>query len=162
MYSSLSLLLVTLAGVLADGYTVTEDEQQIKIETPQLSAAVCRKGCTSGVARQSFLDKKTGFRDVGFGLDIVDWLMEPGSDGAYRDKLPKELLCHTGSSCVSVIPEAAGFRSQLLQISERENYKVLSQDRHEIPYFTPKAWCPDSITDPRNVGCLRRSRMEGR
>ncbi len=96
MYSPLSLLFVALAGVLADGYTVTEDEQQIKIETPQLSAAVCKKGYTSGVARQSFLDKKTGFRDAGFGLDIVDWLMEPGSDEAYRDRLPKELLYHTG------------------------------------------------------------------
>ncbi|MFO0864733.1 MAG: hypothetical protein U0744_08795 [Gemmataceae bacterium] len=37
------------------------------------------------------LDKKTGFRDLGFGLDIVDWLMEPGSDEAYRDKLDPEL-----------------------------------------------------------------------
>jgi hypothetical protein len=78
------------------GYTVTENEQQIQIETPQLSAAVCKRGYTSGVARQSFVDKKTGFRDAGFGLDIVDWLMEPGSDEAYRDKLPKELLYHTG------------------------------------------------------------------
>ena len=33
----------------------------------------------------------TGFRDAGFGLDIVDWIMEPGSDEAYRDKLPGDL-----------------------------------------------------------------------
>ncbi len=28
---------------------------------------------------------------MGFGLDIVDWLMEPGSDESYRDQLPKDL-----------------------------------------------------------------------
>jgi len=44
------------------------------------------------VAAQSLLDKKTGFRDAGYGLDIVDWIMEPGSDDAYRDQLDKELV----------------------------------------------------------------------
>ena len=29
--------------------------------------------------------------DAGFGLDIVDWLMEPGSDAAYRDHLSGDL-----------------------------------------------------------------------
>ena len=38
------------------------------------------------------MDKKTGFRDAGFGLDIVDWIMEPGSDEAYQEKLNKELI----------------------------------------------------------------------
>ena len=69
-------------------YRVEEDAAQIRIETPQLQAAVCKKGYVSGVQSQSFLDKKTGFRDPGFGLDIVDWIMEPGSDEAYRDQLP--------------------------------------------------------------------------
>ena len=44
--------------------------------TPQLEAVIRRKGYVTGVAAQSFLDKKTGFRDAGFGLDVVDW----GSD----------------------------------------------------------------------------------
>jgi hypothetical protein len=51
----------------------------------------------SGVAAQSFLDKQTGFRDAGFGLDIVDWIMEPGSDEAYRDRLTPELVYHAGN-----------------------------------------------------------------
>jgi len=38
------------------------------------------------------VDEKTGFRDAGFGLDIVDWIMEPGSDEAYQEKLNKELI----------------------------------------------------------------------
>jgi hypothetical protein len=40
---------------------------------------------------ESLLDRKTGARDVGYRLDIVDWLMEPGSDESYRDRLPGDL-----------------------------------------------------------------------
>jgi hypothetical protein len=73
-------------------YRVAETDDEIKIETPQLEAAVRKRGYVSGVSRQSLLDKKTGFRDPGFGLDIVDWIMEPGSDEAYRDQLEPELV----------------------------------------------------------------------
>ena len=65
---------------------VTESDEAIRIVTPELEAAVRKRGYVSGVARQSFLDKKSGFRDAGFGLDIVDWIMEPGSDKAYRER----------------------------------------------------------------------------
>jgi len=68
-------------------YLVREDDEAIYIETPLLQAAVRKKGYVSGVAAQSFVDKKTGFRDPGFGLDIVDWIMEPGSDEAYREQI---------------------------------------------------------------------------
>lgn len=73
-------------------YQVSEDAQFVRIETPELAAAICKKGYVSGVARQSFLDKKTGFHDPGFGLDIADWIMEPGSDAEYRDRLDPELV----------------------------------------------------------------------
>ena len=73
-------------------FQISEDAQFIRIETPELAAAICKKGYVSGVASQSFLDKKTGFRDPGFGLDIVDWIMEPGNDAAYRDRLDPELV----------------------------------------------------------------------
>ena len=68
-------------------YSVREDDEAIHIETPLLQAAIRKRGYVSGVAAQSFVDKKTGFRDPGFGLDIVDWIMEPGSDEAYRDQI---------------------------------------------------------------------------
>jgi len=71
---------------------VREDAEKIAIETAALSAVVRKKGYVTGVAGGSFVDKKTGFRDVGFGLDVVDWIMEPGSDEAYRDRLDKELV----------------------------------------------------------------------
>jgi hypothetical protein len=72
-------------------FKITEDDTRISIETPDLEAAVKKKGYVSGVEAGSLLDKKTAFRDLGFGLDIVDWIMEPGSDEAYRDKLPGDL-----------------------------------------------------------------------
>jgi len=86
-------------------YTVIESDKEIKIVTPQLEAAVRKKDYVTGVAAQSFLDKKTGFRDAGFGLDIVDWIMEPGSDAAYRDKLDRELVYRYGNSYHGNIPK---------------------------------------------------------
>jgi hypothetical protein len=79
-------------------YDVTENDEQIKIETPQLEAVVRKKGYVTGIAAGSLLDKQTGFRDAGFGLDIVDWIMEPGSDEAYRDQLPGEMVYQFGNS----------------------------------------------------------------
>lgn len=90
-------LVICAATACAADYQVTEMDDQIKIVTPQLEAAVRKKGYVSGVAAQSLLDKKTGFRDPGFGLDIADWIMEPGSDAAYRDQLTPELAYSTGN-----------------------------------------------------------------
>ncbi|MGV3721300.1 MAG: alpha-L-fucosidase [Actinomycetota bacterium] len=75
----------------AGGFEVTENDQEIRISGAALEAAIRKKGYVSGVAGGSFLDKKTGARDLGFGLDIVDWIMEPGSDEAYRDQLAGDL-----------------------------------------------------------------------
>lgn len=69
-----------------------EDADEIRIETDVLRAAVRKRGYVSGVAGGSFVDKQTGFHDAGFGLDIVDWVMEPGDDAAYRDRLPTEMI----------------------------------------------------------------------
>src|SRR5262245_9018539 len=88
------LLLTSLSGEpqsVPAGFDVQEDADQIRIVSPQLEAAVRKRGYVSGVAGGSFLDRKTGFRDAGFGLDIVDWIMEPGSDAAYRDQLSGDL-----------------------------------------------------------------------
>ncbi|MFO0888087.1 MAG: class I SAM-dependent methyltransferase [Isosphaeraceae bacterium] len=74
------------------GFEVREDEQAIRLSGGALDAAIARRGYVSGVVAGSLLDRKTGSRDLGFGLDIVDWLMEPGSDEAYRARLPRELV----------------------------------------------------------------------
>jgi hypothetical protein len=101
MPRTLPLLAVVLFGASlapAAEYTVTETDERIVIETPLLEAAVRKQGYVTGLERQSLLDKTTGFRDLGFGLDVVDWIMEPGSDAAYRDQLPKEMVYEFGNA----------------------------------------------------------------
>jgi hypothetical protein len=88
------LLLATIsAPALAEEKlwsTVTEDERAIKIETDKLEAVIPKKSpkqWMTGIEKGSFLDKATGFREVGDGLMVVDWLMEPGSDADWDPKL---------------------------------------------------------------------------
>jgi hypothetical protein len=76
----------------ANEFQVSEDDERIVISSPTLDAIVRKKDYVTGVAAGGFLDKKTGFRDAGYGLDIVDWIMEPGSDEAYRDQLKGDLV----------------------------------------------------------------------
>lgn len=95
----LSVTLLALLGnvVLAADYTVREVDDEILITTPQLEAAIRKKGYVTGVKAQSLVDRKTGAKDLGFGLDIADWIMEPGSDEAYRDQLPAEMVYRFGN-----------------------------------------------------------------
>ena len=79
-------------AAIAGDFQVTQDDDQIHIVGPELEATIRKRGYVSGVAGGSLLDRKTGARDLGFGLDIVDWLMEPGSDEAYRDQLPEHMV----------------------------------------------------------------------
>src|SRR5438552_1222990 len=69
---------------------VTEDERAIKIDTDKLEAVIPKKNprqWMTGIEKASFLDKATGFREVGDGLMVIDWLMEAGSDDAWSDKV---------------------------------------------------------------------------
>ena len=101
-----TLVLFSAVLLLSMGYRVAnaqsvkthEEEDKITIETPQLEAVIRKKGYVSGVAANSLLDRATGFRDAGFGLDIVDWIMEPGSDESYRDRLPTEMVYQFGNA----------------------------------------------------------------
>ena len=70
-------------------FQMHEAERRIRIETDDLEAAIPKKDpkhWMTGIEKGSFLDKATGFREVGDGLMVVDWLMEPGSDGEYADE----------------------------------------------------------------------------
>ncbi|HSU69046.1 MAG TPA: hypothetical protein VLJ39_19340 [Tepidisphaeraceae bacterium] len=78
---------------------VTEDDQQIRIETDAIQAVIRKKGYVSGIAAGSFVDKKTGAHDLGFGLHIMDFLLAPGwrEDGYGREakvhgNLPKHYV----------------------------------------------------------------------
>ncbi len=81
-----------LPALRAGEFRLAETRDQIDLETDTLHASIRKRGYVSGVYQQTFIDKKTGFRDAGFGLDIADWIMEPGSDQAYRDQLEPELV----------------------------------------------------------------------
>lgn len=52
----------------------------IHIETDYLKAEIHTEGYVSGVSAGTLLDKATGARDLGFGLSIVDFLLEDGQD----------------------------------------------------------------------------------
>jgi hypothetical protein len=69
---------------------LTEDDRAITVETKKLEAVIPKKNpkhWMTGIEKGSFLDKTTGFREVGDGLMVVDWLMEPGSDEAWDKRL---------------------------------------------------------------------------
>jgi hypothetical protein len=94
LVAALALLSCSPTGPRAPdepSFRVTEDPERIRIEGPALRAAVRKKGYVTGIEAGSFRDARTGFRDAGFGLHIVDWIMEPGSDAAYRDRLEGDL-----------------------------------------------------------------------
>lgn len=57
----------------------------IEVETDCYTAQVKVEGYVSGVAAGTFVDKKTGARELGFGLDIVDFLLEPGPDNEHYE-----------------------------------------------------------------------------
>ena len=59
----------------------TQSRGRILIATDQYRAAVSTEGYVSGVAAGSFHDKRTGAHDLGFGLSIVDFLLEPAPKG---------------------------------------------------------------------------------
>src|SRR5437773_1559791 len=54
---------------------------RLLIESDRYRAEIATRGYVSGVAGGSFLDKKTGARDLGHGLSVVDFLLEPAPDG---------------------------------------------------------------------------------
>jgi hypothetical protein len=54
---------------------------RIAIETDKIRAAIATEGYVSGVAAGTFVDKATGAHDLGFGLSIVDFLLEPAPEG---------------------------------------------------------------------------------
>jgi hypothetical protein len=69
---------------------VREDDRAIKIETDKLEAVIPKRDprqWMTGIEKGSFLDKATGFREAGDGLMVIDWLMEPGSDEAWSDRV---------------------------------------------------------------------------
>jgi hypothetical protein len=99
LLSLLSLSAPTGTGAEPKTIQVKESDTYIQIETEALQARIRKKGYVSGVERQTFVDKKTGASELGFGLHIMDFLMAPGwrDDGYSREarihgQLPKHYV----------------------------------------------------------------------
>ena len=81
---------VAQTSKVGDWATITEDENGIKIETDKIEAIIPKKNpkhWMTGIAKGSFVDKTTGFHEIGDGLMVIDWLMEAGSDADWADKV---------------------------------------------------------------------------
>ena len=105
-------------------YTITDTE--IKIETDSYSAIVARTGYVSGVKQGTFRDRRTGAVELGFGLDIADFLLEPEAGkpqdpafpyhypDAYHGNIPKRYvelpqICTQARSLPSEVCQGRGF-----------------------------------------------------
>jgi hypothetical protein len=85
----------------------------LRIETDSYYAVVQTEGYVSGVMAGSFMDKRTGACDQGFGLCIIDFLLEPGagfdtpSATQSRDDetTPSALRYHWGDAVHGNIPK---------------------------------------------------------
>src|SRR5205814_6577278 len=96
-----AILLATLALNTQAGNSIKVEEtaDYLQIDTDVLQARIRKKGYVSGVATGSLLDRKTGARDLGFGLHIMDFLMAPGwrdddysRDAKVHGDLPKHYV----------------------------------------------------------------------
>jgi hypothetical protein len=88
MHAALLAVLPALICQADPKIKVQETDTYVQIDTDTLQARINKKGYVSGIAAGTFLDKKTGARDIGFGLHIMDFLMAPGwrDDGYPREK----------------------------------------------------------------------------
>ena len=113
--------------------SVRRDNSVLCIETDEYYAAVQTEGYVSGVKGGSFVDKSTGACDQGFGLCVVDFLLEPGLDD---DSVPPALQYQWGDFVHGQIPkryvELPQFCTQAKQlrteIVESDDFVAVRQD----------------------------------
>jgi hypothetical protein len=118
--------LVALAAQAESPIKVEQTDAYVQIDTDALQARINKKGYVSGVAAGSLLDRKTGARDLGFGLHVMDFLMAPGwRDDGYRNdpvhgQLPKHYvegpqICTQAKALTPVITRGKDFTAVRLQ-----------------------------------------------
>jgi hypothetical protein len=139
-------LVLALTAITANAaeFKVAEDDKTITIDTPLLQAVVKKTDYVTGIAAGSLLDKRSGFRDAGFGLDIVDWIMEPGSDEAYRDKLPDHMVYQFGNAYHGKTPKRSIEGPQICTQAKRLDPRVIEGKnfvgvitQHKYPLAAP-------------------------
>jgi len=85
-----------VASASAAEVAVTQAADHLLIDTDCLTIRINTKGYVSGTAAGGLLDKKTGARDLGFGLHIMDFLLAPGrrDDGYMNSKYHGKIEKH--------------------------------------------------------------------
>jgi hypothetical protein len=112
-----------------DKIEVKETDEYVQVDTDALRARVNKKGYVSGIAKGTFLDRKTGARELGFGLHIMDFLLAPGwrDDGYLRDAkvhgdLPKHYvegpqICTQAKELKAEVVKGKGFAAVKLRFT---------------------------------------------
>ena len=67
---------------------IAQAGSELHIDTRCYSAIIATEGYTSGVQGGALVDKATGARDLGHGLDIADFLLEPAAGKAQDAEFP--------------------------------------------------------------------------
>ena len=77
--------LLALLLAVPEPIRLTETSERLTIETDAIQVSIRLKGYVSGTEAGTFRDRKTGAKDLGFGLHIMDFLMAPGwADDGYE------------------------------------------------------------------------------
>jgi hypothetical protein len=150
---------------------VKELDDEIQIDTDAVQAKIRKQGYVSGIAAGSFLDKKTGARDAGFGLHIMDFLLGPGwkdddygREPKYHGKLPKHYIegpqiCTQAKKLAPEIIKGDGFvavRMSFRFTKGHNGYKPGSLWTQTL-VFQPKVRyviCSEAITSANDVDNL--------
>ena len=108
--------------------TARVEGSTIHVETDMLRAEVRTEEYVSGVAGGTLLDKKTGARDLGHGLDIVDFLLEPKWDEEGPKAPPEELRYRRDSAVHGDIPKRYVELPQICTRAKRLDYELVQGD----------------------------------
>ncbi len=150
---------------------VQESADEITIDTNALQAKIRKKGYVSGIAAGSFLDKKTGARDAGFGLHIMDFLLGPGwkdddygREPKYHGNLPKHYvegpqICTQAKQLVPEIIRGDGYVAVRMQFRFTKGHNGFKAGSHwqQTLLFLPNVryiLCSEAITSANDVDNL--------
>lgn len=113
----------------------------MRVETEKYLAAVQTEGYVSGVMGGSFVDKKTGSKDLGFGLAVVDFLLEPGVDD---EATPENLRYPWGDKIHGNIPKRYVELPQICTQARKLPFEVIEGEN----FVAVKQWFKWTISRP--------------
>jgi hypothetical protein len=168
---SLALCTLPAAAQTKPKIQVRQAEEYVELESDCLQARIRKKGYVSGIAQGSLLDKKTGARELGFGLHIMDFLMAPGwrEDGYSRNpklhgNLPKHYvegpqICTQAKQLDPEVIEGADFVAVKLRYTFKDAAKGLKagskwEQTLVFPFGERYFFSAEQITSVNNVDDL--------